>query len=49
MILKGKNNLLTDKIARLNPNTLDLDYLEERVRDETGYLENNEILIKFDN
>ena len=24
-----KNNLLTDKIARLNPNTLDLDYLEE--------------------
>ena len=47
--LEGKNNLLTDKIARLDPNSLDLDYLEERVRDETGYLENNEILINFDN
>tara|TARA_X000000368_G_C22774462_1_gene598662 strand:- start:274 stop:588 length:315 start_codon:yes stop_codon:yes gene_type:complete len=47
--LEEKNNSLTDKITRLNPNSLDLDYLDERVRDKTGYLENDEILIKFDN
>ena len=46
--LNKKNNFLIDKISRLQPNTLDLDYLDEKVREKTGYLENSELLIIFD-
>ena len=41
-------NLLIDKIKRLQPNTLDLDYLEEKLRKNTGFSKKNEIVVVFD-
>ena len=46
--LNQNNNLLIDKIKRLQPNTLDTDYLEEKLRKNTGFSKNNEIVIIFD-
>ena len=43
--LKIKNDLLIDRTARLQPNTMDLDFLEEQLRLKTGYIAENEILI----
>jgi hypothetical protein len=31
----------------LQTNTLDLDFLEEKIREKTGYLQDNEISINF--
>ena len=38
---------LSDNIIRLQTNTLDLDFLEEKLREKTGYLQNNEVSINF--
>lgn len=46
--LNEHNNLLIDKIKRLQPNTLDLDYLEEKLRKNTGFSKKNEIVVVFD-
>ena len=46
--LNEDNNLLIDKIKRLQPNTLDLDYLEEKLRKNSGFSMNNEIVVVFD-
>ena len=46
--LNQNNNLLIDKIKRLQPNTLDLDYLEEKLRKNTGFSKSNEIVVVFD-
>ena len=46
--LNEDNNLLIDKIKRLQPNTLDLDYLEEKLRKNTGFSKDNEIIVVFD-
>ena len=46
--LEDQNIALEDKIRRLQPNTLDLDYLEERLRKNIGLLKNNEITVVFD-
>ena len=43
--LKTKNDLFIDRTARLQPNTIDLDYLEEQLRLKTGYIAENEILV----
>ena len=43
--LKIKNDLFIDRTTRLQPNTIDLDYLEEQLRLKTGYIAENEILI----
>ena len=43
--LKINNDLVIDSTARLQPNTIDLDYLEEQLRLKTGYIAENEILI----
>ena len=43
--LRIKNDLFIDRTARLQPNTIDLDYLEEQLRLKTGYIAENEILI----
>ena len=43
--LKIKNDLFIDRTARLQPSTIDLDYLEEQLRLKTGYITENEILI----
>ena len=46
--LDDQNNFFINRIKRLQPNTLDLDYLEEKLRNNTGYLKNNEIIVVFD-
>ena len=46
--LNKKNELLLNRIERLQPNTLDVDYLEEKLRKNTGFLKENEILVVFD-
>ena len=46
--LNKKNDILLNRIERLQPNTLDIDYLEEKLRENTGFLKENEILVVFD-
>ena len=46
--LKTKNDLLIDRTARLQPNTIDIDYLEEQLRLKTGYLSGKELLINIE-
>ena len=48
-ILENKNKELEDKISRLSPNTLDLDYLDEKIRSNTGKISENELVIQLDN
>ena len=42
-----KNDKLTDRINRLKTNSIDLDFLDEKVREKTGFLDNNELVIIF--
>ena len=46
--LNEQNNFFIDRIKRLQPNTLDLDYLEEKLRENTGFSQDNEIIVLFD-
>ena len=46
--LKTKNDLLIDRTVRLQPNTIDIDYLEEQLRLKTGYLAGKELLINIE-
>ena len=46
--LKIKNDLFIDRTARLQPNTIDLDYLEEQLRLKTCYIVENELLITIE-
>ena len=46
--LNLENVYLLDRIKRLQPNTVDLDYLEEKLRKNTGFLKDNEIVVVFD-
>ena len=46
--LNEQNNFFINRIKRLQPNTLDLDYLDEKLRKNTGLIKNNEIVIVFD-
>jgi cell division protein FtsB len=46
--LNKKNKNLINKIDRLKTNTIDLDYLDEKLRENTGFIDKNEILISFD-
>ena len=46
--LEEQNNFFVDRIKKLQPNTIDLDYLEEKIRKNTGFSKNNEIVIVFD-
>ena len=45
--LVKRNDFFYDKINRLKANSLDLDFLDEKVREKTGYIDNDEILIIF--
>ena len=45
--LNTENIFLKDRIRRLQPNTVDLDYLEEKLRKNTGYSKNSEIFFIF--
>ena len=46
--LKITNNYYLDRTKRLQPNTIDLDYLEEKLRKNTGLVKNNEVVVIFD-
>ena len=48
-LLNNKNNNIKDKISRLSPNTLDLEYLDEQLRLKTGKISENELIIILDN
>ena len=43
--LKNKNEFFLDRISRLQPNTLDVDFLDEQLRQKTGLIYNDEILV----
>ena len=45
--LEKSNNYLVDRIDRLKTNSLDLDFLDEKIRENTGFLDSDEILIKY--
>ena len=45
--LNNKNDLFKSRITMLQPNSLDLDYLDEKIRQKTGFIDENELLIKF--
>jgi len=46
--LKVENQYYNDRINRLQPNTVDLDFLDEQVRKKLGFIDNNEIVIILD-
>jgi len=46
--LTSENQYLTNRIKKLRPNTVDLDYLDEKVRKKLGLIDKNEIVIIFD-
>ena len=43
--LEQENKLYLDKIGRLQPNTIDLDYLDETFRKVTGFSGENQTVI----
>ena len=45
MSLKKENDFYLDRIKRLQPNTIDLDYLDETFRKVTGFTSENETVI----
>ena len=47
-ILTSENNYFSDRIKRLQPNTVDLDFLDEQVRKKLGLIDKNEIVIILD-
>ena len=46
--IKSQNNLLADKIKRLKINTIDLDYLDEQIRLNTGYIAKHEFVVSLE-
>ena len=46
--LNKKNDFYSDRIKRLQTNTIDLDFLDEKKRKNMGFVEKNELLILFD-
>ena len=46
--LKIENNYYINRTKRLQPNTLDLDYLDEQARKKLGLIDKNEIVIILD-
>tara|TARA_B100001013_G_C24484686_1_gene392691 strand:+ start:406 stop:720 length:315 start_codon:yes stop_codon:yes gene_type:complete len=48
-LLENTNKELEDKISRLSPNSLDLEYLDEQIRLNTGKVSKNELVIKLNN
>ena len=43
--LTSENQYLSNRIKKLQPNTLDLDFLDEQVRKKLGLIDKNEIVI----
>tara|TARA_B100001094_G_C17935771_1_gene673019 strand:+ start:466 stop:789 length:324 start_codon:yes stop_codon:yes gene_type:complete len=46
--LRSENEYLNDRIKRLQPNTVDLDFLDEQARNKLGIIDKNEIVIILD-
>jgi cell division protein FtsB len=46
--LTSKNKYMSNRIKKLQPNTLDLDFLDEQVRKKLGLIDKNEIVIILD-
>jgi len=46
--LKTENNYYIDRVKRLKPNTVDLDFLDELARKKLGLIDKNEIVIILD-
>ena len=46
--LTSKNQYMSNRIKKLQPNTLDLDFLDEKVRKKHGLIDKNEIVIILD-
>ena len=46
--LSSENEYYNDRIKRLQPNTIDLDFLDEQVRKKLGLIDKNEIVIILD-
>ena len=42
------NQLIDDRLKRLKANTIDLDYLDEQIRLNTGYVSDNELIISLE-
>ena len=49
ILLEQNNKILEDRISRLSPNTVDLEYLDEQLRIKTGRNTKNEIIINLNN
>ena len=43
--LTSENQYLNNRIKKLQPNTVDLDFLDEQVRKKLGLIDKNEIVI----
>ena len=39
---------MSNRIKKLQPNTVDLDFLDEQVRKKLGFIDKNEIVITLD-
>jgi cell division protein FtsB len=46
--LKVENEYYADRIKRLQPNTVDLDFLDEQIRKKLGFVDKNEMVIILD-
>jgi cell division protein FtsB len=46
--LKNKNEYYSDRIKRLQTNTVDLDFLDEQVRKKLGFIDKNEMVVILD-
>ncbi len=46
--LKAENDYYLDRTKRLQPNTVDLDFLDEQARKKLGLIDKNEIIIILD-
>ena len=46
--LKAENDYYIDRTKRLQPNTVDLDFLDEQIRKKLGLIDKNEIVIILD-
>ena len=43
--LTSENQYMSNRIKKLQPNTIDLDFLDEQVRKKLGFIDKNEIVI----
>ena len=46
--LTSENQYMSNRIKKLQPNTVDLDFLDEQVRKKHGLIDKNEIVIILD-